>query len=60
MGTSAINDTADNLILASKPMFPNASPFNATVVPKAGHGLNLGYSSAGAYDTIFSFLDQHL
>lgn len=60
MATSAIDDKFPNLIASSEPMFPNASPFNATIVPEAGHGVFLGYSSSGAYDTILEFIDMHV
>lgn len=60
MATSAIDDKFPNLIASSEPMFPNASPFNATVIPNAGHGLNLGYSSSGAFDAILEFIDLHV
>lgn len=60
MATSAVDNQFPNLIEASGPMFPNASPFNATVVPEAGHGLFLGYSHLRAFDSIFDFLDAHL
>ncbi|KAK7221231.1 hypothetical protein V2G26_009234 [Clonostachys chloroleuca] len=58
--TSAIQNKAPNLIAASEEFFPNASPFNATVIPKAGHGLNLGYSADLAFDTILEFLEAHV
>ncbi|KAI7972344.1 hypothetical protein EIK77_009785 [Talaromyces pinophilus] len=60
LATSAINGSASNLIVASKQYFENASPFNATVVPNAGHGLNLGYSHSITYATILDFLDTHV
>lgn len=41
-------------------MFPHASPFNATVVPGAGHGLNMGYSHEFTFDAILDFLDRHV
>ncbi|KAH7329470.1 Alpha/Beta hydrolase protein [Stachybotrys elegans] len=59
-GTSVINDRAANLVQDMATAFPNASAFNATVVPGAGHGLNFGYSHALAYDTILSFLENHV
>jgi len=60
MSTIAIKGNAPNLIENSKPMFPEASVFNATVVPEAGHGLFLGYSGFGAMDSILDFLDAHV
>ncbi|KAI9902422.1 hypothetical protein N3K66_001774 [Trichothecium roseum] len=58
--TGAIDDKFSNLIEASGPMFPHASPFNATVVPGAGHGLNMGYSHEFTFDAILDFLDRHV
>lgn len=63
MGTAAIKDSAPdapNLLALSSGSFANASPFNATVVPGAGHGLNLGYSHTFTYNTMLEFLDAHV
>lgn len=60
MATGDISNSAPNLIEYSKPMFPEVSAFNATVVPKAGHGLFLGHSAFGAMDSIFDFLEASL
>jgi hypothetical protein len=60
MSTIAIDGNAPNLIEHSKPMFPEVSIFNATVVPEAGHGLFLGYSGFGAMDSILDFLDANV
>jgi pimeloyl-ACP methyl ester carboxylesterase len=41
---------------AVKQVFPNASDFEAFVVPSAGHGLNLEYSHPTTYAQILQFL----
>ncbi|KAF2723183.1 hypothetical protein K431DRAFT_220490 [Polychaeton citri CBS 116435] len=41
---------------ASKANFINAKPFEAFIVPNAGHGLNLEYSHPVTYATILNFL----
>ncbi|KAG9257178.1 uncharacterized protein F5Z01DRAFT_456893 [Emericellopsis atlantica] len=56
MGTAPVDGKFDNLIQASAPMFPQASVFNATVVPKAAHGLHFGYSAPDVFATILDFL----
>ncbi|ETS87343.1 hypothetical protein PFICI_01171 [Pestalotiopsis fici W106-1] len=40
--------------------FPNATYFDALVVPGAGHGLNLEYTWPVTYKTILDFFDEHL
>jgi len=60
MATSAIRDSAPDLIANSKQFFPSSSAFNSTVVAAAGHGLFLGYSAFSAFDAIFEFLDHNL
>jgi pimeloyl-ACP methyl ester carboxylesterase len=60
MGTAVIDNKFDSLIQASEPMFPNVSVFNATVVPKAGHGLHYGYSAPGAFATMLDFLNAQV
>ncbi|TFA98229.1 hypothetical protein CCMA1212_010050 [Trichoderma ghanense] len=57
--TTTIQGAYSDLIAASEPFFPNAT-FSSVVVPNAGHGLNLGYSSQSAYDSIFEFLESTL
>ncbi|KAI1210997.1 Alpha/beta hydrolase family-domain-containing protein [Annulohypoxylon truncatum] len=44
----------------SKQYFTNATTFDAIVVPKAGHSLNLEYTAATTYTSIHDFLDQNL
>ncbi|UNI13903.1 hypothetical protein JDV02_000598 [Purpureocillium takamizusanense] len=51
-----ITEPYPNLLAMSKRSFSKAKAFNATVVPEAGHGLNLGYSSAFTYKAIHDFL----
>lgn len=60
MGTTAIRDTASNLVAFSANYFEKASPFNATVIPGAGHGLNLGYSHTRTFSTMLEFLEAHV
>ncbi|KAI9166545.1 hypothetical protein HJFPF1_02654 [Paramyrothecium foliicola] len=60
LGTSAIDNKAPNLIEASAQYFPKASTFNATVVPGAGHGLNIGYSHISTYDDILDFISTNV
>ncbi|TQV94494.1 hydrolase, alpha/beta fold family protein [Cordyceps javanica] len=51
---------APNILELSRPMFPEAESFTATVVPGAGHGLNFGYSHLDTYKGILDFLKQAL
>lgn len=60
MATSAIAGASPNLISFSESFFPEASYFNATVIPKAGHGLNMGYSHVLTYETMLDFIDSEL
>lgn len=60
MATSAISGSATNLIAMSEQFFKEASPFNSTVIPGAGHGLNLGYSHTETYSKILHFLEAHV
>lgn len=60
MNTMAINGRAPNLIEYSKNSFKKASAFNATVVPKAGHGLNFNSNAPEAYTAITDFIKAHL
>lgn len=59
-GTSAIGDSAENLVAFSGRFFPKASPFNATVVPGTGHAPNLEYSHRVTYGAMLDFLDSKL
>jgi hypothetical protein len=60
MGTDAIGNSAPNLIAFSKQFFPQASTFNATVVPGTGHGMNMEYSHPVTYGAMLDFLDSKL
>ncbi|KIW13126.1 hypothetical protein PV08_08313 [Exophiala spinifera] len=53
--TSSGNGTV-NLIAEVQGAFPGAKPFDAFVVPGAGHGLNLDYSHETTYQYISQFL----
>lgn len=44
---------------ASAQYIPNAAPFEAFIVPGAGHGLNLQYTYPTTYGTILNFLAQN-
>ncbi|KAL6867031.1 hypothetical protein J3F83DRAFT_103205 [Trichoderma novae-zelandiae] len=57
--TTTIQGAFPDLLAASKPFFPNAT-FSSVAVPEAGHGLNLGYASKSAYNSIFEFLESSL
>jgi pimeloyl-ACP methyl ester carboxylesterase len=57
---TVINGSAPNLIAASAQYFKSASIFNATIIPDAGHGLNLGYTHSLAYETILNFLGSNV
>ncbi|KHN99731.1 uncharacterized protein MAM_02584 [Metarhizium album ARSEF 1941] len=56
MDTKAIDDSAANLIEYSRGSFKHASAFQATVVPKAGHGLNYNSNAPDVYRSITDFL----
>ncbi|KAK5989831.1 hypothetical protein PT974_08092 [Cladobotryum mycophilum] len=58
--TSSIQQKFPDLIAASAPFFKKASVFNATVVNGAGHGLNMGYTSASVYASKLDFIGSHL
>lgn len=60
MGTAAIGDSAANLIAFSGQFFPKASPFNATIIPGTGHGLNMEYSHTQTYSAMLDFFDSKL
>ncbi|KOS21761.1 hypothetical protein ESCO_001426 [Escovopsis weberi] len=49
-----------NLIAASAPFFDKASVFNATVVPSAGHSLNMAYSMQTTYAMMLDFIGRYL
>lgn len=40
-------------------MFKNASPFKVSIIPRAGHGLNLEYSAPQTYQTILDFFVEN-
>ncbi|KAI1386512.1 Alpha/Beta hydrolase protein [Hypoxylon trugodes] len=44
----------------SKQSFPNASCFEAVIVPRAGHGLNFEYSAQWTYTSILDFVDKYV
>ncbi|EHK15318.1 uncharacterized protein TRIVIDRAFT_38049 [Trichoderma virens Gv29-8] len=58
--TTTIQGAFPNLLAFSEILFPNASTFEAAVIPEAGHGLNFGYSHKAAYASIFDFLRSSL
>lgn len=60
MNTIIINNSAPNLIEMSRQSFTKASAFNATIVPGAGHGLNLQYTASFTYKAILDFLGYYL
>ncbi|KAM0224794.1 hypothetical protein ACHAQD_001589 [Fusarium lateritium] len=47
-----------SLLDLSRNFFTKASRFNTTIIPGAGHGLNLAYSHTITYDAIFDFLSE--
>lgn len=53
------NPALASIPAASKMFLPNAAPFEAFVVPGAGHGLNLQYTHSLTYGTILNFLAQN-
>ncbi|KAK7427216.1 hypothetical protein QQZ08_006329 [Neonectria magnoliae] len=56
--TDVVDASLPTLLHVTEAFFPNASRFNATVVPGAGHGLNYGYSHTFTYNSIFEFLAE--
>ncbi|KAK2616475.1 hypothetical protein QQS21_000517 [Conoideocrella luteorostrata] len=60
MNTMAIKDVSANLIEHSKGSFKQASAFQATVIPEAGHGLNFGFSAGNAYKAITDFVKANV
>lgn len=56
----AIKGASTSLIEYSKDSFKNASVFNATIVPGAGHGLNFGYTAPQTYRIITDFIQTHV
>ncbi|KAI4598374.1 hypothetical protein KJ359_002783 [Pestalotiopsis sp. 9143b] len=57
-GNCSVSDPS--IPAAAEMFFPNATYFDAFVVPGAGHGLNLQYTWPITYKTILDFFDQHL
>lgn len=53
------NPALASIPAASAMFLPNASPFEAFIVPGAGHGLNLQYTHPITYQTILNFLTQN-
>lgn len=58
--TTAIQGKAKNIIDYSRPNFAKASAFQATIIPKAGHGLNYEYTAPQTYKAILNFLKGHM
>ncbi|KAL6909138.1 hypothetical protein GGI43DRAFT_429755 [Trichoderma evansii] len=56
--TTSIQGAFPDLLAPSKAFFPNAATFNTSIVPGAGHGLNLGYSHKTTYASMFNFLSS--
>ncbi|RBR08909.1 uncharacterized protein FIESC28_10089 [Fusarium coffeatum] len=56
--TTSVDEDLPSLLDFSKRFFTQASRFNTTVVPGAGHGLNFAYSHTFTYDAIFDFLSE--
>ncbi|KAF9761003.1 hypothetical protein IL306_004015 [Fusarium sp. DS 682] len=56
--TASVDPELPSLLDISRQFFTHASRFNTTVVPGAGHGLNLGYSHTVTYDAILDFLSE--
>jgi pimeloyl-ACP methyl ester carboxylesterase len=48
----------DSIPATSKAMFKHACPFKVSIIPGAGHGLNLQYSHPTTYATILNFFVQ--
>jgi hypothetical protein len=60
MNTMAINGSAPNLIDYSKNNFKKATAFTASIVPDAGHGINLNRNAPEAYKAITDFIKTHV
>ncbi|KAF4444411.1 hypothetical protein F53441_11136 [Fusarium austroafricanum] len=56
--TVSVDPKLDSLLDVSKKYFTKASRFNTTVIPGAGHGLNMAYSHTKTYDAILNFLSE--
>ncbi|EXA48910.1 hypothetical protein FOQG_08247 [Fusarium oxysporum f. sp. raphani 54005] len=56
--TGSVDPKLPSLLDISRQFFTQASRFNTTVVPGAGHGLNFGYSHTVTYDAILEFLSE--
>ncbi|KAF5663508.1 hypothetical protein FHETE_7455 [Fusarium heterosporum] len=56
--TVSVGEKLSSLLDYSKRFFTQASRFNTTVIPGAGHGLNFGYSHPLTYDAILDFLSE--
>ncbi|KAI5465311.1 Alpha/Beta hydrolase protein [Mariannaea sp. PMI_226] len=56
--TDVTGEDVHSLLDVSKKYYPNASRFNTTVVPGAGHALNYGYSHTFTFEKIFDFLSE--
>jgi pimeloyl-ACP methyl ester carboxylesterase len=56
--TISVDEKLPSLLDISRQFFTQASRFNTTVVPGAGHGLNFGYSHTVTYDSILEFLSE--
>ncbi|PTB46118.1 hypothetical protein M441DRAFT_63418 [Trichoderma asperellum CBS 433.97] len=56
--TTSIQGAFPDLLAPSKAFFPSAATFNTSIVPGAGHGLNLGYSHKTTYASMFDFLSS--
>ncbi|EGU82481.1 hypothetical protein FOXB_07067 [Fusarium oxysporum f. sp. conglutinans Fo5176] len=54
----SVDPKLPSLLDISRQFFTQASRFNTTVVPGAGHGLNFGYSHTVTYDAILEFLSE--
>lgn len=53
------NPALASIPAASAMFLPDAAPFEAFIVPGAGHGLNLQYTHPITYSTILNFLAQN-
>lgn len=60
MNTMAINGAAPNLIEFSKDSFKKAAAFNATIIPKAGHGLNYANTAPQTYKAMTDFIKANV
>ncbi|KAL7792434.1 hypothetical protein V8C37DRAFT_416327 [Trichoderma ceciliae] len=58
--TATIQGAFPDLIAASERFFPSAATFNTTIIPGAGHGLNMGFSHKVTYASMLNFLGSCL